>query len=205
MATSTEAQICNRALLLVGNRARIDDLTQNTLEAQLCADIFDAARDELLEEHPWKFASRAATLALVDDATFPGWDLVYALPSDCVKAREIFAGTRNPSAEQRIAFDTVLVEDPGGTPNVRALVTDEADAQLLYTAQVNTSGLWSPLFCGALAWKLAISLAFGLPVKPDVAQRMATGYAVAIATAKALDANQAQKDAPPPSRYISGR
>lgn len=202
---STPAQICNRALLLVGNRNFIDDLVSETTESQLCAEIFEPLRDELLEEFPWKFASRRSTLALVANVSWPGWTLIYGQPADCVKAREIYPGTRNPSAAQRIAFDSVLVEDPSGNPTIKAIATDHTDAELIYTAQINATGLWSPLFTGALAWRLAIDLAFGLPVKPDVGQRMMTGYAVALAKAAASDAQQAQHDQPPPSPYISGR
>lgn len=196
----SEAQVCNLALLRVGSRAVIQNLEEKTAEAIACKAIFELARDAVLAEVPWSFATRRATLALISGATRDGWQYVYDVPADFLAARYIYAGIRNPASDERIPF--ALEDDVN---NELVLLTDAEDAVLVYTYRCTSPGLWSPLFVDALAWRLASDLALALSVKPQVGLAMAQGYEAALRKAAAADWNQQREDMPPEAEWIRKR
>lgn len=202
MATLTDAEICNVALARVGQREFIDDLNDASAQAQVCKALFTAARDAVLESFAWPFATRRATLALLAGATRDSWGYVYVLPSDCVAVRYVYAGTRNPASDERIAYAREIADDANGNPTVHVLLTDQIDAVLVYTALISVTALYPPLFVDALAWRLAADLALALPVKPEVGLRMQQGYSLALNRAAASQLKQQQLDVPPDSEFV---
>ena len=200
MATS-EVQICNRALLRIGQKSTIAALTESSAAAQACRLIYEPARDEMLEEFPWPWAKKQATLALLEDEERTPWSYAYALPADCIKARHIWTGIRRPANDERIPFEIQTKDDLTGP----MLLTDQEDVELIYTAKVTAVNVFSPLFADALAWKLAIDLAMGLPVKREFradAMKMFP-YVLSQAQARALD--EMHDDPEPDSVFIRSR
>lgn len=197
MATN-EAELCNIALARVGQRQFIDALDEDTTEAESCSVLYGPTRDSVLAEFPWRFATRRATLAVLASVTRSEWQYAYSLPEDFISAQSLYAGKRNPAADERPAY-AIEMNDAG---NGLILVTDTEDAELKYTARVETVSLFPPLFVDAVAWKLAAELCLALPIKPQVGLRMSEGYGLAIAKAAARDAQQAQEDQPPDSEFI---
>lgn len=167
MATvTTEAQLCNLALGFVGQRQMITSLTEASEEAQLCAVYYATARDMVLSSRAWRFATRRSVLALSTEER-TNWEYVYAVPALMMEPHEIASSMRpTPSIDARIPFDIEL--NDAGT--ARLILTDEPDAELIYSAQVNQVGLYSPPFVLAVAWQLAVFLANSLPVKPQLGQ-----------------------------------
>lgn len=196
---STAAQICNIALLRIGQRQALTALTDASVAGQACNALFNDARDAVLAELWWGFATKRAALALVANAVRSGWGNVYAAPSDILVARYIYSGQRNP--QKPIPFEL----EEGETPGSLVVLTDQATAELIYTYRHVTFLQWPPLFVDALAWKLAADLALAMAVKPQVGLQMQKGYAVALAKAGGVDANQARRDARPDSELITGR
>lgn len=197
----TEAQLCNIALGLVGQRRTINNLLEATAEAQACAVLYGPARDEVLAEFPWTFATRRSTLAEIDDVERSGWEYVYALPSDFLEPQYIWTGARLPPIDLQIPFAIEMNDDGNGL----LLVTDQEDAELIYTAKVTTVALFSPLFVKAVSWLLASELALMLPVKPQVAPLMLGRYRQCLLTAKAGDTRQGEPDVEPDSEFIRTR
>jgi hypothetical protein len=196
----TKVQICNLALVRVGQRDAISSLADGSTAADICNAVFDQLRDTLLTSFPWPFAAKHAELAVLSSAERTGWGLVYALPTDCLQARYIYAGKRNPTADQRIPF-TVELNDAGSG---RVLCTDLEDAELIYTAKVTVETAWPPLFCEALAWAVARELAMGLAVKPELQVRAAQMAEMSLHRATAVSQDEKQERRPK-SRFISGR
>lgn len=196
----TEAGLCNLALVRIGQRGLIDSLTENTIEAQVAGAVYESARDAVLEAFWWPFATERSELALVVDGERDGWEYAYAVPSPCVAPRYIWSGVRNPAREARIPFaiehDAVFG---------RVLLTDQEDAQLIFTARVDVVALFPPLFVQALAWKLAAELALGLSVKPQVGMVMEQKYEAAVAVAAAVAFRDQQDDVPLAAESIRAR
>jgi hypothetical protein len=85
--------ICNTGLGLIGDRATLSsiDPPEGSAQGDHCARWWPIARDEALASYDWNFASTTASLALLDDSVndHPNWPYAFALPNDCVVAREL--------------------------------------------------------------------------------------------------------------------
>ena len=85
----TKTDIANIALAKF-REGRITNIESNTDSvAVVMNDQYDHAIELLLEEHRWNFAGKRVTLTqLSDDPPF-GWDHQYALPSDCIRLKDV--------------------------------------------------------------------------------------------------------------------
>lgn len=145
----SEVGVCNEALALIGEPSitSIDPPDANN-RARLCQTLFDQARDAVLRDFDWNFASEMADLgsALTTVPTF-GYTAAFSLPTDpyCLRVLE----TNHP--------DSVLWRVQG-----RQLFINETSVQIRYTARVLDTSLWSPDFAELLALHLASKLAYPL-------------------------------------------
>jgi hypothetical protein len=196
---ATEVEICNVALLRVGQGQTLDSLEEASAEARACKVLYAQSRDAVLSEARWGFAVRRATMASIPE-TRDGWLYAYALPSDCLTVLRVTGHTRNLPNDLREPF--ALEYEPA---HGRVLLADREDAEVVYVAQVLDVPRYPPLFVDALAWKLAAELALCLPVKPQVAAMMVQGYRASLENAVASEYRQAQEDEPPRSIFIRGR
>lgn len=198
----TPAEVCNIALGRVGSRQQIDEFdTDTSAEAQLCRAFYETARDELLTSHPWSWATKRETLAELETDPPEDWEYAYALPSDCLEPQYIWSGSRNPAAEDRVAFSIEYDEETG----VGVLYTDKEEAELVYTRRTAEVGLFSAKFVSALAWRLAQDLALSLPVKPQLALSLDAKAEQALGKAMAADKARQQMDPPVDSEFIRER
>jgi hypothetical protein len=199
---ATTIQIVNKALVRIGVRQFIDDLDEATAAAEIASVLFEPTRDEVLESNRWRFATQRSFLAVIEDAERTGWTYAYGLPTDCLSARYLAEpnGHRTPTAAQRIPFTVELNEDGDG----KILLTDQVDAELVYTARVESSTLFPPLFCDALAWKLASEFAMALPVKEGLSDRALRMYELTLTRAAASSFEQSE-EVEPESEFIQAR
>lgn len=163
MATTAEAQVCNLALGLVGQRQTIDSLDEQTEEARACKLFFPHVRTLLFEAFDWSFATSRAVLALTTEAR-NGWAYCYQEPTGCLAPSYLWAGEVNPPPERRIPFERELRDAADG----HLILTDLAQAELVFVRAVSVA-LWPASFVDAVAGELAVRLALTLPVKPELA------------------------------------
>lgn len=85
---TSEVQVCNLALSRI-KKPPIGSLEQGGTAASECATHFAQARDKLLRDGDWNFASARARLP--KDATDPefGFAFRYAIPANCLAVREV--------------------------------------------------------------------------------------------------------------------
>lgn len=199
-AITTEAQVCNLALGLLGHRQFIDDLAEDTPEGEACTVYFATVRNSLLERRDWKFASAEVVLALTTQER-NGFGYAYAFPSDCLVPRALWTGERNPGAGLPAVFDKQLNDARNGF----LLLCDIEEASLRYTVELATVALWPAAFCKAVGAELAVYLAGALPVKPELIRPL-QGLAQDLYTrAAAIDAGGVQPDPRPEAEWIRGR
>jgi hypothetical protein len=88
--------LCNAALAKIG-AARITGLQEASRNANLCAELYEKCRDDLLRAHSWNFAAARAKLARDAAAPVFGFAHAFALPADWVRCVAAFAdpGGRN--------------------------------------------------------------------------------------------------------------
>ena len=192
---ATEVQICNIALSRIGQNQGIDSLAEKSQAAALCDLHYEQCRDDVLSEFDWPFAE--SRIFLADLGSPPeAWGYRYAYPADCLKARYIaLPGMENPPAQSRIPFKVV------NAGNSRAVLTNQEQAELVYTMRVTNTGLFSSPFVSALAWRIAAELAMGLTSKPDNYAAAMNSYRVELMRAQALSYEQSQESEPPESEF----
>ena len=119
-------------------------------EAVWCARFFAGTRDRLLEADPWVFARKSVAPARLA-SSLPGWSYSFALPSDCVKALSLVIsdyGCRPATVEQ--------------WEQVGLVVGCAYDAVTLrYTARIENTDLWDPLYAETFCCSLAAKLCSG--------------------------------------------
>lgn len=182
-------EVANLALGLIGQRQLLNSLEEDSTEAQMAKLYFAPTRDELLAAWDWRFARARAVLALTTEER-TGWTYCYAAPTGMLAARRIWDGTREPGEGERIPFDKELNDAGDG----HLIVTDQPDAELVYTRSLETVALWPQGFVKAVAAQMAVYLAGALPVKPGLARTLQPAATLALQQAAAQDAREAQRD-----------
>jgi len=121
-----------------------------------------------------------------------GWDYIYAMPDDCVRAVALLPdGGRysQMSVESRLEFE-IMVSDDG---NSLVLVTNESSstfAALSYVARIVNVGVMPRDFVDALIWRLASELAEGLA--KDVKRAMHCRQMYELVLGAAADVNESE-------------
>ncbi len=146
---ASEVDICNLALANLGQDANVSSINppEGSADAENCARFYPIARDSVLEEFAWTFASRRTALALRTETIDP-WAYSYALPAGCLKPRRILPAAASDDHEG-VRF---LVEDS-------FIYADEPDVVLVYTYKLTDTTKFSPKFVTSVGWLLASYLA----------------------------------------------
>lgn len=155
---ASEVDICNLALSHFGQDASISSISppDGSAEAEHARRFYPIARNEMLEAHPWTFATKRVLLAeQVNDRD--DWAYRYALPADCLKPRRVL-----PDGYTDTENDGVTYEWEGAS-----LYTNEATATLVYTYLQTDTTKFSPLFVIALSYLLASYLSGPIAKDPS--------------------------------------
>lgn len=195
----SQVAICNLALGHIGDRGRIEALTENGVQSRECLRWYDLSLQEALEAFDWSFARRRIALAVHSDDPPAEWAFRYALPADCLKARRLV----NPAGPKANAVPYELELSDDGTQ--RTLLTNLEDAVLVYTRVQNDPLLYSTQFVLALSHTLASHIALALTGKTAIAeQQMKLAYARTFEAAGS-NANEEVPDEPRPAEAIAAR
>ena len=140
MATSV-VDICNNALIRIGSKT-ITSLSDGDKVANACNAIYEQTRDMLLRQHLWNFSIKRVVLASEETTPGFGYDYSYPLPSDFIRAKELYQSSYPYKIEQS------------------AILTDDASANLTYIARITDVTKFDPLFTEALIISIAIRLSY---------------------------------------------
>ncbi len=137
----SEVDICNAALVKLGDENTISALGQDGREGEICELMYPQVRDRLLASHPWNFAIGRRTL--IADTTDPDFEFnnQYFLPGDFLRALGMF----DSQERWKIEGDKLL--------------TDENIVQLLYIKKVTNTGQYPALFSETISSTLAGEIA----------------------------------------------
>jgi hypothetical protein len=198
--TSTVA-ICNLALSNLG-KDNISALTEASAEARACNQFYDHVRKLLLQEYPWGFAGKSASLASITNDKEGDWLYAYRKPNDCLKLRTV-----------RNRYSTTPQDDlpealPSGFPyevEGSAIYCDLSPAFGRYTYDLTDPTKFSVSFIEALGWHLSVRLAMPLTRDPKV---RADAYQIAIGAqhiAEMADANEVRHTSDHDSEFVTER
>jgi hypothetical protein len=199
----TAVEICNMALGRIGVKAFIDDLDDTSrMEAVVCKQFFQPSLDGMLAMFPWDFTQGLVQLTGPLSNPRNGWAYMYALPADCLNPIRLQtdAVVFPPSSKDRIAYQIGY-----DSTNGAVLLTNYPDMYLVYTRKVTDIALLPPLFCDALAWKIAADAAMALAVKGDFEQVARERYHQVVSNAAATSLRIGQDEGEPPSELITVR
>lgn len=195
--------ICNTALRYLGDDASISEINppDGSPQSENCAALYPKARDEVLEQHAWRFANARQALTALS-VTVEGWGYAYAAPSDMICPRAIIPGGWQRD-DDPVDFTTEI--DANGDT---LILTDTPSATLRYTRAITNPALFTPLFCEAVSWLLASKLAG--PILKGDAGRTATAecykmFVYSLNRAKEIDANAQHVPAPSKPSWIEAR
>lgn len=178
MASKTD--ICNLALVRLGEPPVLS-LDDTSKRANALKSYYDLALDILLQDHPWNFATRRATLARLTAAPDFGYSYAYQLPSGCLRVLGMVGDGYNidPSLNYKLEGQQLL--------------TDESAVKIKYILRVTETGMYGARFCSALASRLALELSYHLVKSPALQGQMLKLFGAELSAAKAIDA---QEDTP---------
>lgn len=148
MSTS-QTQICNQALQLVGSRSQIESITEGSPEANALLVQWDNVRDQLLRAAHWGFAGKTLTASLLKAAPGtpenptnapavwssadppPNWLYEYSYPSDCLLLKTVTPQSNNyyASPVYPLPYFSYLPPMPGPVKFLKAMDTINGSQQ----------------------------------------------------------------------------
>lgn len=179
--------ICNLSLSHLGDSANVAAISppDGSIQASHCARVYPIARDQILESHPWGFATQRVVATQVTD-TLASWAYAYALPSNCIRLISVLP----QQATDDTATDNFIVETDGAGNGV--VYCNVVNATLRFIVRVTDTTKFSTLFTVALSRLMASYLAGPIlkgKVGASAAQAMLQIYDSDLGKAKELDAN----------------
>lgn len=201
---TSKVGICNMALSAIGQDSTIADITESTKAARVCRVWFDTVYGAVLQDFPWNFARRFIALAESQEA-IPGWDKAYAYPSDCISAEAVtdaagarigghyqWGGVWSASWVNPLIMKVPFEVFAGAQASLVA--TDLPKAYLLYTARIDDTERYPPMFVECLALRLASAIAMPLSASAEVLSRVSQAYEMRRSAAITAVMNEAQQD-----------
>jgi hypothetical protein len=184
--SATAVQICNNALLLLGNNA-IVAITDNTKAAKLCAQFYQQTVDAVLRAYTWNCATyRSAALTATTAPSF-GFSYAFTLPTDCLRV--------------------LMIEDDETIPfrvESGVLLTDESTAKISYIKRITIDDA-DGLLIEAISARLAATMAFSLTNSTTAAEAMWKLYKDKLDEAQTTDAFEGTAPQLASSDWINSR
>ncbi|MFT9298895.1 MAG: hypothetical protein ABF542_12405 [Gluconobacter sp.] len=199
--TTTQIDLCNRALRRLGTQSTITSLTDNSVEADTCAAFYDDVLTSLLEapycsaypNYAWQWPRRI-TSGTSAASTNPHWRYEYALPSDYVRASGIIDPSAPPNFWRqpdrmfllRVPYE-IGAGAAGGTDLVPVIWCNLSSIDLLYVSNGLAIDSWPGSFRKAFWLSLAAEMATSLGIDGNTTAAIASEADRALAQACRAD------------------
>lgn len=164
-------QICNRGLVNLGLKT-INSFDDASDEASACSVIWDQLRREVLNLHPWTFATKRADLARSTTNPLFNYAYRYKMPADFLWLWQVY---QDPDYK---------IEDGG------YVLTSKDTCFVKYIYDNNDPSSWSADFCGVMSTGMAKELAYTFPRKVGVDEHFEEEFAKKLSDAQGRDSIQ---------------
>lgn len=222
----TSTDVANLALAHCGISKPIQNLsTSKDIEAQLARTFFDIARQDVLREFPWYFATKQVAPALIANQPTNEYLYAYQYPSDALRLVRFMSwrlsnDTRQSRVEYRIMQPvpvtlSTLSPQPTSYPETTGLwiftnwpgANNVLPTVIEYIYDNNNVAQWPSDFIIALSYKLASfmvqTLTSGDP--NGLKDKIEIEYQKRIDKAKSSGLNEEQRPEDPQSEFIRAR
>ena len=189
---SIRIDVCNFALTVLGEQT-ITSIEDESDRAQTLESIYYIAKDAVLEEAEWTFATRRFLPAISATAPEWGWTSAFPLPSDIVRVTSVDRNWTSSSGyiydvqQERNPVDHV-VEYVNGVG--RSILCNEDEIFCKGVRRIEDEGIYSPLFVEAFGCKLAYLAGEAITASNTKTQIALALYVEALKKAKSRDAMQ---------------
>tara|TARA_Y100000590_G_scaffold82986_1_gene92506 strand:- start:16500 stop:17072 length:573 start_codon:yes stop_codon:yes gene_type:complete len=174
VAVASDLDIVNGALSKIGV-APIAAIGEATAAGALAQTTYSVYRDQLLQSHPWNFATKTAALTTTITPIPTGWSQAYQLPADTLRVLEIIGG------------EQMVWSVEGGDLCVNTTTTFTG---IRYIAQITTAGNFSAGFVDALMSKLAAEWAEPLTSSNSLGEMMAKKEELTLREARSFEGQE---------------
>ena len=193
----SKAQIFNIALNVLGVSTPLENPNSNDNRAILLNNYYELARDYVLKDFDWNFASCFKELSLCEkQIPISGYRYCFNYPNDCICARDIFE--KGKFSQKKFCVSSL---DDGST----VILTDVERPVLRYTKRVEKEIFFSCEFSMALAYYLASltsSVMVGSIQKGELAWEK---YSKILSHAKVLNAYESGENIYEDDTYLNVR
>ncbi|MBQ4646398.1 MAG: hypothetical protein IJB79_03525 [Candidatus Gastranaerophilales bacterium] len=193
----SKAQIFNIALNILGVSTPLENPNSTDNRAILLNNYYELARDYVLKDFDWNFASTFKELSLSQIALEnTGYEYCYDYPNDCICARDIFQ--KGSFVQQKFSISSLA-------DGSIVILTNTQGAILRYTKRVEKEIFFSCEFSMALAHYLA-SLTAGVIVgSVQKGESAWEKYNKILSHAKVLNAYESGENIYDDNTYLNAR
>lgn len=158
---ASDIDICNLALSHLGNEANIASFDELSVEAENCKRYYPIVRGVVQEAMDWSWNTRRVSLALLGTTPPAEWNLVYAVPADCLVMLSI---QLPPTASDTALFNSVwqttqAKSTAAGLEEPFIQEIDSNGARVIYTNAVSAIGRYSFLQANTSRYPAMVVLA----------------------------------------------
>jgi len=171
---SSSIEICNQALLLLGDKT-IADFNEDSTAAKLCSSLYPLTRDAVLRLHPWNCAIKRVKLAPKLQTPEYGYGNAFTLPTDLLRLLSIDGLT-----DYKIEGREVL--------------SDSNSISIRYIYRNENVNEYDALLVDAISAYLAYKLAYPITKSSAVRDEMKAIFGDLLKLAKSVDAQEEPQD-----------
>jgi len=193
----SKAQIFNVTLNILGVSTPLENANSDDNRAILLNNYYELARDYVLKDFDWNFASTFRLLSLCDkQPEIMKYKYCYDYPNDCVCARDIFQ--KDNFTQQKFCISSLV---DGSV----VILTDVEDAILRYTKRVEKEVFFGCEFVMALSYYLASLTANVIVGSVQKGESAWEKYNKILAHAKVLNAYESGENLYDEETYLDSR
>ena len=145
--TSSKTQIYNITLNILGVSTPLENSDFDDNRAILLNNYYELARDYVLKDFDWNFASCFKKLSLCGEGIEEScYKYCYDYPNDCICARDVFS--KDDFVLKKFSINALK-------DGSKAILTDAEDAVLRYTKRIDKEVFYSAEYTMALSYYLA--------------------------------------------------
>ncbi|MCD7878514.1 MAG: hypothetical protein LUG16_01115 [Candidatus Gastranaerophilales bacterium] len=178
----TKAKIYNMALKNLRVSVSIQNTNQTDKNTLVLNEFYDSAREQVLKDFDWNFASSYRELSLTGDIPQnPKYLYEYDYPNDCVFVREIVPYTQ---------LNIIEFEVAASSSGNKVINTNITPVVIRYTKSIENETFFSSEFVMAFCWYLAFLAAPSITGNRSIQMDCFNVYTSILAKAKAINASE---------------
>lgn len=163
MSLNSSAEICNLALVYLGNQSTVNDIESgNSKLERLMSLLYDNTRQALIRKYQPNFAKvRRISAKLVDTPVY-GYTYAYEYPSNCLKLLGV------GEKDEKLNYDYNIEANSNGDLQIHIDENFTSGIKIRYIADINNVSLWDANFKDLFAAELAVRAS--MPVTQDTSK-----------------------------------